>query len=76
MSLPPSLRNNFSPLELEFVAEETYVEIVPSVRLPKTRLLSGVSLERRTTDVVVGQRWAPTISANIGRVSEDRGQRN
>ena len=44
MSLPPGLRSNFNPLELEFVVEETLVEIIPSVRLPKTRLLSGVSL--------------------------------
>ncbi|CAD6566718.1 MAG: DNA replication protein psf2 [Cyphobasidiales sp. Tagirdzhanova-0007] len=41
MSVPPPLRANFSPLELEFVSEETLVEIVPSIRLPKTRLLSG-----------------------------------
>ena len=44
MSIPLSLRANFNPLELEFVVEETLVEIVPSIRLPKTRLLSGVSL--------------------------------
>lgn len=42
MALPSSLRNNFSPLELEFVTEEEFVEIKPSVRLAKTRLLSGV----------------------------------
>jgi hypothetical protein len=42
MSVPAPLRANFSPLELEFVAEETLVEIIPSIALPQTRLLSGV----------------------------------
>ncbi|KAK9895674.1 Psf2-domain-containing protein [Cystobasidium minutum MCA 4210] len=41
MSVPGALRTNFSPLELEFVAEEALVEIIPSIRLPQTRLLSG-----------------------------------
>ena len=44
MSVPLSLRNNLSPLELEFISEETIVEIQPLIKLEKTQLLSGVRL--------------------------------
>lgn len=56
MALPSSLRNNFSPLELEFVTEEEFVEIKPSVRLAKTRLLSGVRAFEQRLPKRVGTR--------------------
>lgn len=67
MALPPTLRGNFSPLELDFVAEEEIVEIVPSIRLPKTRLLSGVSAKHQSTrllskqGLIVDMIFIPTI---------------
>ncbi|EJD53955.1 GINS complex, PSF2 component [Auricularia subglabra TFB-10046 SS5] len=42
MSLPPSLRTSMSPQELEFIAGEETVEIVPSIRMAPIRLISGV----------------------------------
>ncbi|KZW04354.1 DNA replication complex GINS protein PSF2 [Exidia glandulosa HHB12029] len=42
MSLPSSLRASMSPQELEFVAGEEIVEIVPSIRMAPIRLISGV----------------------------------
>ncbi|KAI0650539.1 Psf2-domain-containing protein [Trametes meyenii] len=41
MALPPSLRTSITPLELELVASEQLVEIVPLVSMERTAFISG-----------------------------------
>ncbi|KAI1796186.1 Psf2-domain-containing protein [Ganoderma leucocontextum] len=41
MALPPSLRTSISPPELELVASEQLVEIVPLVSMERTAFISG-----------------------------------
>jgi hypothetical protein len=43
MALPPHLLGNFSASELEFIAEEELINIVPNVKIPALYLI-GVSL--------------------------------
>ncbi|KAH7100531.1 GINS complex, PSF2 component [Auriculariales sp. MPI-PUGE-AT-0066] len=42
MSLPPSLRSTLSPQEVEFIAAEELIDIIPSLRMDPIRLISGV----------------------------------
>ncbi|KZT05661.1 Psf2-domain-containing protein [Laetiporus sulphureus 93-53] len=41
MALPPSLRTSVTPAELEFIASEQLVEIVPLVAMERTAFISG-----------------------------------
>ncbi|KAI0033755.1 hypothetical protein K488DRAFT_84600 [Vararia minispora EC-137] len=41
MALPPSLRVSFSPQELELIACEELVEIIPLIAMEKTAFISG-----------------------------------
>ncbi|OBZ76600.1 DNA replication complex GINS protein PSF2 [Grifola frondosa] len=41
MALPPSLRANITPAELELIASEQLVEIIPLVAMERTAFISG-----------------------------------
>ncbi|KAJ3172355.1 DNA replication protein psf2 [Irineochytrium annulatum] len=40
MALPPESRNTFSPAEIEFIAENDIIKIVPSIRMDELRLMN------------------------------------
>jgi GINS complex subunit 2 len=40
MALPPSLRNSITPPELELIASEELVELVPLISMERTAFIS------------------------------------
>lgn len=54
MALPVSLRNSVAPTELELIASEQLIEIIPLIAMERTAFISVSSLLKMTKREILG----------------------